>query len=220
MDHRTKYIATTKHARYTEFGNLTDKTKYFWFALHGSKMLCEQMIYKFKDFDPDEHFVIAPEALSRFYLEGFGGDVVATWMTKRDRLYEIHDFSNYLTSLYNSISDKLPNDCQKTILSFSQGVTTTFRWLHASSITVDNLIAYSGWIPEDIDLTESKTTLNDIKLLYTYGKSDQFLTPNRINALRGIIRKNELSIPIHEYEGGHKIDRSHLMDLFLNQIKI
>lgn len=219
MEYNTKYIATTKHARYAEYGNLTDKTKYFWFALHGSKMLCEQMIFKFKDFDPVEHFIIAPEAMSRFYLEGFGGDVVATWMTKRDRLYEIQDFSDYLSTLYHTIEKKLPADCHKTILSFSQGVTTTFRWLHARSIKVDHLIAYSGWIPEDIDLTASKTNLNDIKLLYTYGLSDQFLTPSRISALKNIILKNGLSIPVIEYEGGHKIDRDHLMDIFINQIK-
>jgi predicted esterase len=219
VEYKTKYIAITKHARYAEFGNLSDKTKYFWFALHGSKMLCEQMIFKFKDFDPQEHYIVAPEALSRFYLEGFGGDVVATWMTSRDRLYEIQDFSNYLTDLYQSIGEQLPKDCQKIILSFSQGVTTSFRWLHASKIDADTLIAYSGWIPEDIDLTESKTSLVDIDILYTHGKSDKFLTENRIKVLKGIISKNKLDIPVIAYEGGHKIDRSHLLNLFNKHIK-
>lgn len=219
MEFKTKYITTTKQARYAQFGELSDHTKFFWFALHGSKMLCEQMIYKFKDFDPEEHLVIAPEALSRFYLKGFGGDVVATWMTKRDRLKEIDDFSNYLSSLYNHYAQQLPGQCKKNILAFSQGVTTTFRWLHARDESIDNLIAYSGWIPEDINLKASKTKLTGIKLIYTYGLEDEFLTPQKIEALSQIIKKNELIIPIYEYKGGHKIDRAQLMSLFKSHIQ-
>ena len=93
MEIKTHHIVTPKTARYSAYGNLSSKTKYFWFVLHGSNMLSEQMLYKFKEFDPETHFVIAPEGLSRFYVNGFGGEVVASWMTKRDRLEEIHDFS-------------------------------------------------------------------------------------------------------------------------------
>ena len=67
MELSTQYHITQKTTRYSTYGKLTPTTKYFWFALHGSKMLCEQMIYKFKEFDPSEHFVVAPEAMHRFY---------------------------------------------------------------------------------------------------------------------------------------------------------
>ena len=96
MELKTDYFISPKTARYSTYGELTASTKYFWFALHGSKMLCEQMLYKFKDFDPKEHFVVAPEGLNRFYEKDFGGPVVASWMTKRDRLHEIKDNGNYL----------------------------------------------------------------------------------------------------------------------------
>ena len=83
MEIKTQYFTTAKTACYSTFGELSASTKYFWFALHGSKMLCEQMLYKFKDFDPKEHFVVAPEALMRFLRKDFGGPVVASWMTKK-----------------------------------------------------------------------------------------------------------------------------------------
>ena len=73
MEIKTDYYTTQKIARYSTYGTLSEKTKYFWFALHGSKMLCEQMLYKFKEFDPTEHFIVAPEALIRFYEKDFGG---------------------------------------------------------------------------------------------------------------------------------------------------
>ena len=91
MEIKTNYFISPKTARYSTYGELTPSTKYFWFALHGSKMLCEQMLYKFKNFDPKEHFILAPESFNRFYEKDFGGPVVASWMTKRDRLHEIKD---------------------------------------------------------------------------------------------------------------------------------
>ena len=51
MEIKTQHIVTPKTARYTSYGKLSSKTKYFWFVLHGSNMLSEQMLYKFKDFD-------------------------------------------------------------------------------------------------------------------------------------------------------------------------
>ncbi|MFQ3349793.1 MAG: hypothetical protein ACI87X_000579, partial [Candidatus Arcticimaribacter sp.] len=101
MELNTHHLITPKTARYSTYGKMSTKTKYFWFVLHGSNMLAEQMLYKFKEFDLETHFVVAPEGLSRFYLNGFGGDVVSSWMTKRDRLEEIHDFSVYCSTLFD-----------------------------------------------------------------------------------------------------------------------
>lgn len=217
---KTNHIEVIKTARYASFGNLSEKTKYFWIALHGSNMLCEQVIYKFSDFDPETHFVIAPEALSRFYKDGgYGGDVVAAWMTKRDRLHEIQDIANYLSKLFTSYDDLLPMDCKKCIMAFSQGGTMAFRWLHNQIVQFDHLIAYSCWIPEDIDLTKSQTPMNEKNLLFTYGVKDAFLTEETMAKVEAVIRKNKLSIELMPYEGIHRIDRNQLKQIFNQKIK-
>jgi len=212
---KTKYITVDKTARFETYGKLNTKTKYFWFVIHGSNMRCEQMVYKFSDFDPDTHFVVAPEGLSRHYEKGgFRGDVLATWMTSRDRLEEIKDFSNYLTKLYQLYINQLDSACKKIILAFSQGGTTAYRWLHHSAIKADYFIPYSCWIPEDIDLTESKTELNTIQTYYTVGNQDQFLTEERLSALEDIIQKNELLITKETYDGDHRVNRQQVKKLF------
>lgn len=210
MEFKTSYIKIQKTARYVSYGNQSSKTKYFWFVLHGSKMTCEQIMYKFREFNPDEHYIVVPEALNRFYLEGFGGDVVASWMTKRDRLKEIDDFSNYLTKLYNQTLLSMPEGCKRITMGFSQGGTTLFRWLHNTNVDVDNILAYSCWIPEDINLMESKTEINNSRIIYTYGEQDQFLTEKRIEQVGDIIIKNKLSVDFEPYEGKHKVDRDQL----------
>ena len=219
MEIKTNYYTTQKIARYSTFGTLGPRTKYFWFALHGSKMLCEQMLYKFKEFDPEEHFVVAPEALIRFYEKDFGGPVVASWMTKRDRLNEIEDFSEYLSGLYTTFVGQLPLGCVKTILAFSQGGTTVFRWLHARKVEVDHLIPYACWIPEDIPLGEGKTDLRKINLLYTYGTRDQFLTEKRIAMVNAVIAQNNLTVKSLPYQGDHRVSKEQLKNIFEHYIK-
>lgn len=219
MDIKTNYYTTQKIARYSTYGKLGPNTKYFWFALHGSKMLCEQMLYKFKAFDPNEHFVVAPEALIRFYEKDFGGPVVASWMTKRDRLNEIEDFSEYLSGLYRSFVAQLPQDCIKSMLAFSQGGTTAFRWLHAREVEVDHLIPYACWIPEDILLSESKTDLAKINLLFTYGIEDQFLTEKRIAMINAVIAQNNLTVKSLPYKGDHRVSKEQLQNIFEHYIK-
>lgn len=182
-------------------------------------MVCEQIVKKFKDFDPDEHFVIAPEGLARFYSKGFGGDVVATWMTKRDRLHEISDFSAYLSLLYEKYEKLISSDCKKIILGFSQGGTTAFRWLHHTSVKVDVVVGYSCWIPEDIDLKGSKTDFTSKKLIYTYGLQDPYLTSDRILALEEIIAKNNLDFIRDSYEGDHRVDVEQLNSILNNYIR-
>ncbi len=219
MEIQTAYIQVKKTARFATYGTLSSKTKYFWFCLHGSNMRCEQMIYKFKDFNPEEHFVVAPEGLSRFYEKGFGGEVVAAWMTSRDRLKEIDDFSYYLSTLYTNYTERLTNSCKKIILGFSQGGTSVYRWLHQNEVHCDLLLGYSCWIPEDIDLRQSATALNSIPQLYTYGLQDQYISEERMNELKSVIERNELEVSILESEGDHRINRENLHKIFEDRIR-
>lgn len=219
MEIKQEYITVSKTARYSSFGNLGPKTKYFWFALHGSNMLSDQILYKFRTFDPEEHFVVAPEGLSRFYSKGFSGDVVATWMTSRDRLEEIKDFSNYLSLLYSKITAQLPTECKKIIFGFSQGGTTVFRWLHRHSVIYDHLVGNSCWIPEDINLAEAKSSINSTKIIYTYGRQDHYLSPERIKGLNSLVKKNKLDVTFLEYEGDHRVSKDQVINIFNQFIK-
>ncbi len=219
MEIKTQYIVTPKTARYSAYGKLSSKTKYFWFVLHGSNMLSEQMLYKFKDFDPETHFVIAPEGLSRFYVNGFGGEVVASWMTKRDRLEEIHDFSVYCSALFDRYVQKLPESCKTIIMGFSQGGVTAMRWLHHLHVTVDFLLAYACWIPEDIDFGTAKTDWSKICKIFIYGTEDQFLNEKKIIEIQEICKAGNLDFHNEIYAGDHRIDKKQLKKIFKQYIE-
>lgn len=56
-------------ARYFTAGEVTQQTKHIWFVLHGYGQLADNFIRKFEVIQSPETVVIAPEGLSRFYLQ-------------------------------------------------------------------------------------------------------------------------------------------------------
>ena len=63
------------------------------------------------------------------------------------------------------------------------------------------------------------TALNQIKMIYTYGEQDQFLTEDRISKLIEVVHRNALDIEISACDGAHKIDRKQLLNLFNTHFK-
>ena len=57
MEIKTLYFTTQKTARYSTYGEFERFNQIFLVCIAWqSKMLCEQMLYKFKDFDPQGAF--------------------------------------------------------------------------------------------------------------------------------------------------------------------
>ncbi len=100
---KENHLKITKTARYYTLGELNDQTENVWFVIHGYGQLAEFFIKKFNVLNDGKTLIIAPEALSKFYLKEFTGRVGATWMTREDREHEIEDYINYLNTLYDTV---------------------------------------------------------------------------------------------------------------------
>lgn len=74
--------------------------------------------------DDGSAFIVAPEALNKFYVKGFSGKLGVTWMTKEDRLHEIEDYCCFLQKVYDEVTSGIPEKVEITLLGFSQGC----RW--------------------------------------------------------------------------------------------
>ena len=90
-------------------------------------------IKKFKSLVDSETIIIAPEATSRFYLEGKYERVGASWITKDDKQDDISDNSNFFNLLYNDILNQIGHDkINLNILGFSQGGSAACRFCYKS----------------------------------------------------------------------------------------
>ena len=212
-----RFIEVKRTAAYTVLGDVGQVGESLTLACHGYGQLASYIASKFKGLTPNGHALISAEGLNKFYWEGVSGDPVATWMTKKNRLEEIKDFSSYLDQLnrrylHPSASKK------KVLLGFSQGGTTLWRWIHKSKPDFDVFINWAGWIPEDIDLKSLNPYLANKKLIYVYGHQDQYLTEDRLRMGNQIIERNELDIEKITFDGPHRIDSLELEKIYKEYI--
>lgn len=206
-------ITVSKTAHYSTLGQAGDHIKYCWIACHGYGQLANYFIRKFDVLQQPDTLVIAPEGLSRFYWQGFTGPVVASWMTRKDRLVEIEDYSNYLSQLYDLYIPQLAPDCKIILLGFSQGCATQVRWMCRKFPRFDHLVLWGGLLPEDIDYAPHLPYFKQGERHLVYGIQDIYLTEERMQQQLEIEGRFGLDLQRRPFAGNHEIDRKALKEL-------
>ncbi len=207
-------ITIPKTAFYCTYGTKGDSLKNIWLVCHGYGQLAKFFIRNFKSLNENENFVIAPEGLHKFYLNGFSGRVGASWMTKEERENDIFDYNNYLNEVFQKeLSEVDLTNVRVNMLGFSQGCATISRFLFEKNISPDSLILWAGDLPKDINLEDVKNFSNEKSIYFVIGNKDEFIS---INEFKEILRLHtENSISFHEiiFEGKHQITSEALIEL-------
>jgi len=205
------------HAHYFRLGEINEHTKTVWFVLHGYGQLARYFLTKFKVLTDHGVCVIAPEGLSRFYLEDVNtrsqtgnNRVGSTWMTRENRLMDIDNYILYLNTVYKAELNSHPN-IPVTLLGFSQGAATASRWAVQDSIPYNRLILWAGIFPDDMDFEKSKEILKTKTVHLVYGSKDPFLTEARIGEMKGLAEKLGIKSPPSVFDGGHEIHEETLL---------
>jgi predicted esterase len=175
-----------------------------WLVCHGYGQQADRLIQKFTGLDLSENIVLVPEGISKFYWNGFSGEPVASWMTRRHRLDEIEDYCDYLDQVLANWLEK--KKFEKIILfGFSQGCATIWRWVQSRRPFFHVLLNWAGNVPEDISYLDLQIYLATKKLYMVYGKSDPYINDQRMHEIRNTIDKNKLNFNYRIFEGGHSI---------------
>ncbi len=213
MEIKEHHILVQRTARFYTVGHASAETTDLWFCCHGYGQLAASLIRKFEVLDPEKHFVVAPEGLSRFYWNGFGGKPVASWMTSEDRLNEIADYLNYLDRLYIEIRAKFQQEIRVNILGFSQGTATVTRWIANQKSRADNLILWAGPLASDVEWPKAKPVLDQLDLYFVYGNEDPFINAQQAEQHQNSMRELGIQHEVHRFDGPHKVDRQALLTL-------
>lgn len=211
IQQHTMQVARTTH--FYTIGEAGSHIENWWIVCHGYGQLAQHFIRRFDILEDGKTFILAPEGHSRFYLEGFGGSVGASWMTKEDRLDEIADYCHLLQSLYEKLILQLSPDVRITVLGFSQGVPTVCRWMGRYKPSVHRMIFYAGTLPDDVDFLSEKTYFAAKDLFLIYGSDDPFLTPEKLAWQQQFVKAQELNLNVLVFEGGHEVKREVLESL-------
>ncbi len=201
------HIEVKRTARYVTLGELNENTKNIWFVLHGYGQLVEYFIKKFEVLDDGQTYIVAPEALSKFYLKGVGGRVGASWMTRDDRDAEIDDYVSYLNDLYDLVLKKTEVERPKiNLLAFSQGNATVMRWLSDGHIDCDRLVLWAAYFGKGLDDVIAPHKLQNIKIDFVYGSHDEYLTQIDLPKYVAEVKVDLPHASVLEFVGNHTID--------------
>lgn len=213
-----KKISVSKTARYFQAGSISNKTKNIWFVFHGYGMLGEFFIKKFESLVDSETIIIAPEAMSRFYLNNKYERVGASWITKVDKDDDIIDNSNFLNQLYNKLISQIGHEqINLNILGFSQGGSTACRWALNEKFNINSICFWGSDIPKECLTEKYRNRWNTMKISIIIGKKDTLIPLEYREKFRDLINDYELNYSLVEYDGDHRIIENELID-YANKI--
>jgi predicted esterase len=199
------HIVVPRSARYYTAGQKTPQTRKLWMVVHGYGQLAGLFVQKFEFLANETCFVVAPEAMNRFYLSDDWTKVGASWLTKEHRLAEIDDNFRFLEAVLERVGAE---GLELTVLGFSQGVSTVWRWLRRTRFTVRNVVLWAGSVPAEPSGLER---FPDARVFVVYGTQDPFVKPEKIEEARAILAPFRC-VPVI-FEGGHVVPQETLAEV-------
>jgi predicted esterase len=197
-------------ARYHVLGD-PSRAAEVWLVVHGYGQLAGRFIRRFDALPgvaSGERAVVAPEALSRFYVEGEvgphgpGSRVGASWMTRSDREHEIRDYVEYLDRVAAEIT---PGGSRILVFGFSQGAETASRWSVLGGIRPAELVLWGGGMAVDLDPDRASWALQDTAIRLVVGAEDAWAR-HRAEDSMSRLRAAGLSPELIGYPGGHQVE--------------
>lgn len=213
-------LEVTRTARvYTLGGGDATQIDECWIACHGYRQLARRFMRRFKGIAGPSRMVVAPEALSRFYVDSDGGRhgaearVGATWMTREDRLNEIADYVSYLDIVARRFQPDGDRVCRRVAFGFSQGVHTASRWAVMGQTPVDRLILWGAYVPPDLDLDRFAERWSAMDVVQVHGEEDPSRSERLAHEQAERLTAAGLSLTQRSHAGGHIIDAELLAEL-------
>jgi len=213
---RVRERQTPRTARYVVLGADPTTARRIWFVLHGYGMLAERFVRPFASVIPADTCIVAPEALSRFYIDmprADGGHVQrvgATWLTRESRDSEIVDAHQWLTLVHDEVVSESTHARGlrpiTAVLGFSQGVATATRWISTGGVAPMQFVAWAGGLAADVDQAAFNAAMGSGELLIVSGTQDPFATETVRDTLELAVQALAVRSRRLSFEGAHHLD--------------
>ncbi|AXT19871.1 esterase [Flavobacteriaceae bacterium AU392] len=206
MNSIEKEISYQTTNTYSTLNTLTNETKNIWFVCHGMGYLSRYFLKYFKELNPEENYIVAPQAASKYYITSKFKHIGASWLTKENTLVETENIMQYYDAIFES--EELNTDTKNIIvLGYSQGVSVSMRYVAKRKLQCSQLVMCSGGIPKELNASDFKfLNTTNTKISLVYGDKDEYLTKDRI--IDETARAKELfgdNLNIIPFEGVHEV---------------
>jgi predicted esterase len=203
MNSTEKEISYPITNSYSTLNELTSSTKHIWFVCHGMGYLSRYFLKYFKGLNPEENYIIAPQAQSKYYSTPKFKHVGASWLTKENTEIETGNILRYFDSIFEI--EKISESKNLIVLGYSQGVSVAMRYVAKRQLQCSQLVLHSGGIPKELTKKDFKFFNGKAKLIY--GNKDEYLTKERmINEQLKAKTLFGASLEIIPFDGVHEVN--------------
>jgi predicted esterase len=217
-----RHVRVERTARYHVLGDPSSADE-VWYLVHGYGQLAGPFLGRFEALPGagSTRAVVAPEALSRFYVEdrvgphGRESRVGASWMTREDRASEIADYVAYLDAVAAEVGGPgadaagaggdLGGGPRRVVLGFSQGAETASRWAVLGSVRPAELILWGGGLAVDLEPGAIRDALAGTRIRLAVGDDDEW---GRRRVEESLARLDAAGVVAERigYAGGHRVE--------------
>ena len=204
------FIPVPRTARYVTLGSPGPALRELWMVCHGYGQLAGRFARPFEPLADGSRLIVAPEGLSRFYLDRSPQQLVgASWMTREDRLREIEDYVAYLEAVYGEVRAWVGRELPVAALGFSQGVATATRWAARTAAPLRRLVVWGGTLPPEVDLT----VFRGHRVTVVCGERDELVTAKVRAAEAERWRAVDVPTDTRLFPGGHEVPEDVLAEV-------
>lgn len=215
MSYEEKRVSYQTSNSYSSLNLLSEHTKNIWICFHGLGYLSKYFIQYFNRLNSKENYIIVPQAPSKYYQDKNFKYVGANWLTRENTQEDAKNIMNYLDEIFKV--EALPKNKRLILFGYSQGVSVCLRWAALRKIQCNTLVIHSGGIPKE--LTPKDFDFLKAKVILTYGKQDEYLTPelsqSQLEMAQSLFGKNLEVIP---FEGKHEVNRELIHSISKNNL--
>ena len=208
---RTIEVART--ARYHVLGAGGAPAREAWLLLHGYGQLAGPFLDSLAALARPARLLVAPEALSRFYLRRGTGEVGASWMTREERAHEIRDNVRYLDALARGLRAQNRTELELVAFGFSQGGAAAARWALLGDVALARVVLWGCAFPPDLDLAALGERARRVRWTLVLGDRDATLDRAAFDAGLAALRAAGVASEVRRFPGGHELDPVALQDL-------
>lgn len=207
-----KEVIYTTTNTYDTLNELTDQTKTVWLVFHGIGYLSRYFIRLFQSLDPEENYIIAPQAPSKYYKNNEYKQVGSSWLTKENTQTETKNVLNYVDAVI--ASEKLPSTTRFIVLGYSQGVSIASRWLARRAIQPDAFVMVSGGFPRELQKEDFTYLSKTTKVTHIIGENDPYFEAAKVKAEKIRVQGILPQIEFRTHAGGHELNIDSLKNIF------
>lgn len=206
MSSQEKQISYQSTNSYSTLNTFSEHTTNVWLVCHGMGYLSRYFLRYFKDLNPQQNYIIAPQAQSKYYLPPTLKHVGASWLTKENTIKETQNVLRYLDAIFEN--ERIIEQNNLIVLGYSQGVSVILRYIAKRNLSCSQIILMSGGIPKELVVEDFKHLNPKTKVSMIYGTKDDYL--NEVRLLKEQERVIELfghcNLQIIPFDGIHEVN--------------